>query len=132
MDEVERFKIHKALMEKILTILRRSADQKKQGELMKADQSKIDFKKKQIRIVDTVAALIALGIIIIYFFEFELFIQIKLASNGNTLKKKHQSTAVNTYLRLIMMAASVAVSKFLQNLSFVFDSLLGVLIYFHY
>ena len=99
---------------------------------MKADQSKIDFKKKQIRIVDTVAALIALGIIIIYFFEFELFIQIKLASNGNTLKKKHQSTAVNTYLRLIMMAASVAVSKFLQNLSFVFDSLLGVLIYFHY
>lgn len=100
-----------------------------------ANQEKIATQKKFIRFVDTVAALIALVIILIYFYEFELFIRVDYSDSGTIIKKRHESTSLNSILRTIMIIGSIITSKTIlpcdfESLAYLTQQ--GVMIYIHY
>ena len=62
------------------------------------------------------AALIALVIILIYFYEFELFIRVQYSDNGSIIKKRHESTSLNSVLRSIMLIGSIIICKSFSQL----------------
>lgn len=70
--------------------------------------------KKQMKKKDTIAGLISLFIMFIYFYEYETFLT-ETKVNGLITKKRHESTSLNSILRSVMMIMSVVVCFFIIN-----------------
>ena len=67
--------------------------------------------KKQMKKKDTIAGLISLAIMIIYFYEYETFLA-EVKVNGIATKKRHESTNLNSILRGLMLMMSIVVCFF--------------------